>query len=460
MECTVENKKLVTLSSAVKAAIVDKYADIGKVQQRFQHWGSREYKEIYMQVLPKLKHKVWLPVNSNTKTATLPLDFYRELYIGFIDQNWRRHPLKLNDSITDTTNVLNIPCENPCPKCNQDTSICNDLTVTEETDIIILNGQPYNETTVKKLYPNGDYYLEVTSPSYDLTEDEIIYTTRKEFITAFDLKPCGCLDTTPLNTDNLRTYCPDIYCSYYAPCESRCNNTYGGYKIFEESGLIQMDNNYPFATVYVEYYGFIQKIKGQYFIPQVCFETIVEGIKYRAIKNKDNEPRWRILDQKEEYRQVKGNMYKVMNRASLERIVMASMQLPKFDIDFGYDYYSCFNSAPTYTVPATSSNVNSCAAISDCCTTVNKTITINNGLNYTLAVIANGNPGEPVEGESTYQNDLLIGASGVEWILLAKQVLTLINGDFSINYTSGTVSISPSVFVGGDSLIVNYNKTS
>lgn len=470
MECTVENRQLVTLSSAVKAAIVDKYANIGQVEQRFSHWACREYKLLYNQILPNLPHKVLLEVNANTHTATLPLDFREEIFIGGIDQNWQKVPLRINNKLVDSKNVIDIPCEDACPKCQQDTNICNDLTVTEDTEIIVINDTPYNKTIIKKLYPNGDYYTEIITPVFNINNDEVEYITKKEFIANFDLKPCGCLDTTPANIVTLQNYCPDIYCNYYS-CHSQtcCNPSYGGYRVFEETGLIQFDVNFPYSRVYMEYKGYIKKIKGQYFIPEVAFECVVEGIKKRAIKDKANVPNWQIFNQKEDYKIAKRDLQRILGRVSLAQIVQAVNTLPKFDFDYGYNFRACFNSS-SITVPSTASNIYATSVINGgggsgggsgtgtCSVINNNYITINNSNDFTLAIQANGNSGEPVVGSSTYQNNLLIGASGVTYLILAKQILTLLDGDFSINYTTGVVDISPNAFIFGDSLIINYNK--
>ena len=456
MECTVENNKMVTLSSAVRAAIVDKFQDIGKAEQRFSMWASREYKQIYMQVLPKLKQKAILTVNKNTNTATLPLDWDKELFIGGIDSKLNKIPLKINHSLVDVRNVTTVADDLKCPKCSADTSICNDLSVTQNVSLIVINNNTYEKTVTKRLYPNGDYYLETVMPFLDIQSNTVIYPTpKKEFIANLSLKPCGCLEDTVKNITTLKTYCPDIYCNYYGSCGMPCNADYDGYKIFEESGLIQFSNNFPYDKVYVEYYGFIQKISGQYYIPQLAFETIVEGIKYRAIKNKDNEPRWRILDQKEEYRQVKGNMMKILGRVSLVNIIQAAARLPKFDIDFGYNnWYSCF------TAPAVvAATVDSCQNGNGSSATQTSFTQIINRTAFVLAVKAGLGIGHPTPGATSYQNNILIGATDIQSVMLAKQLLTILDGDFTFNGTTGTITLSNSnTFIGGDSLIVYYNK--
>lgn len=449
MECTVSNNKLVTLSSAVRASIIDKYEDIGKVEQRYSHWACRELKQLYTQILPKLKYKETLTVNRNTFTATLPMGFYEETFVGGINEQWQKVPFKLNNRLVDSKNITEVPCEDACPKCQQDTSICNDLVVTEETELVVLNDNTYEKTIIKKLYPNGDYYLETTTPIIDIDDDEVTYVTKKEFITNFDLKPCGCLDTTPQNIATLQSCCPDIYCNYYAPCLSQCDTSYG-YRVFEESGLIQFDRNFPFDKVYIEYYAFIQKIRGQYYLPQVAFECVVEGIKKRAIKDKPNVPNWQIFNQKEDYKIAKRDLQKILGRVSLAQIIQSINTLPKFDFDLP-DWYGCFGGgyANTFTEPISNSTSS---------TTVTNATTIINRTSFVLSVKTGEGIGHPVDGAGTYQNNVLIGALDLKWIFVARQTFTLEDGDFTFNSSTGTIDISPNKFFTPDSLIVPYNK--
>lgn len=448
MECTVANNKLVTLSSAVRASILDKYEDISKVEQRYQHWAGRELKLLYNQILPKLKYKETLIVNQNTFTATLPLGFSELTFIGGINDKWQKIPLKFNDRLVDSKNVNEVPCEDACPKCKQDTNICNDLVITETSNLIVINDTTYVETVVKKLYPNGDYYLETKTPVPTIEGDGVEYLTKKEFIANFDLRPCGCLDTTPANIATLQSYCPDIYCNYYAQCASNCNTTYG-YNIFEESGLIQFDRNFPFNKVYIEYNGYIQKIRGQYFLPEVAFECVVEGIKKRAIKDKPNVSFGLIDRQKDDYRIAKRDLQKVLGRIGLDKIVQAINTIPKFDFDYPTDWYGCFGgSFSNQTATATTTETVSSSSET---TIINRTA-------FVLAVKVGNGIGTPVPNTSTYQNNLLIGALDVEYIFLAHQVLTRKDGDFVLDNTIGTLDISPNIFIQGDSLIINYNK--
>ncbi|MEO6638046.1 MAG: hypothetical protein ABIN25_07200, partial [Ginsengibacter sp.] len=333
---------LIPLSRAVRASIIDLYSDIGHAYELHSHWAARRLRELQSHILRSPKRSVYLRVNHNTQTATLPCDFETEQFVGYIT-NGKKIPLFQDGRLADTQNITSEPVE-VCNKCAQPTSICNDLQITETVNLITINDEVYEQTIVKKLYPNGDYYLETTSPYVVTVEgnETVEYSTSKEFITNFDLQACGCLATTPENLCTLETYCPDIYGCYYASCDDTCGVTrYGGYRIFEETGLIQLDLGYTLDYVYLEYKGFMAKINGQYMIPAIAFEAIVEGVKFSSIEGKSSvsnpDKRWRW----DMYMIAKGNLRKMKGRFSLSSIMQAAMRTPKFDI--GNDnWYSCY----------------------------------------------------------------------------------------------------------------------
>jgi hypothetical protein len=457
MECTVENNKLIPLSKVVAASIIDVYGDIGMLEQRYSHWAARGLKKLYRESLPQKVHKVLLKVNVNTHTATLPLDFYNEIFTGYIGHNWHKVRLSPDTSLVDQKNIIDVPCEDKCEKCNQDKGVCNDLVVTEETNLIVINDTTYEQTIIKKLYPNGDYYLEKSTPVLNISTNTVQYVPEKEFIVNFDLKPCGCLEESNSNMTNLQTYCPDVYCNYYAPCNNICNKEFS-YNIFEDTGLIQLDARFPYDKIYLEYSGYIQKKNGQYMVPDVAFEALVEWNKYKAIWNKNNVSRWERQDQKNNYREERGNMQKILGRVRLSTLISAWNSLPKFDIDYK-NWSSCFSLPANFQVSNTVISTNGNGNGSSVTEIINNT-TIINRTAFVLSVKVDGQTGHPVAGQSTYQNNILRNATDLEYLFLAKQTFTKLDGDFTFDATTGTISIYPNVFTEGDSLIANYNKNS
>lgn len=85
-------------------------------------------------------------------------------------------------------------------------------------------------------------------------------------------------------------------------------------------------------------------------------------------------------------------------------------------------------------------------------------------LPFDIAKKVDGQPGSPIAGLTTYQNDDLINASGVVAIIVNNGNENIEDGNFTFDSTTGTIDRSPNVWVGagggytGDSLIMYFTK--
>lgn len=336
---------LVPLSKIVKASIIDTYGDIGQKYALHSHWAARSFKDLMRRSIRSGGRKALLTVNHNTQTATLPCDMESVSFVGYI-KDGKRVPLLTDDRLVDT---LNIETEEkkPCAKCGQDTKICNDLQVSETVNLITIQDVIYEQTIIKKLYPNGDYYLETKTPFLNLETNTVEYPTvpDKKFITNLDLQECGCLSTTPENLCTLQTYCPDVYACHFADGCAPCTVDYGGYKVFEETGLIQLDLKYTMDNLYIEYVGFLHKMNGQYYVPGYAFEAVVELTKFKSVEGKSSVSNPDKLWRWNQYLIAAGNMRKVKYRFSLNTIYNAATSVPTFNIRYEKWYEGCMRNA-------------------------------------------------------------------------------------------------------------------
>lgn len=435
-DCPDKNSKLVPLSRVVAAALIDTYADKGNMQELYSHWACRGLDKLQQEVLKRGKQRVILTVNSNTRTATLPPDFKQDLFVGYINSRGEKISLSPNqklindDSITDLSEL--------CPTCNQKKSICNDLTVTEEAETVVINSDFYDKTIIKKLYPNGDYFLETTTPYYNTESLEVEYITTKEFITSIKLKPCGCVEESEENIETIKNCCYDAWCCNFTSCSSNCDTNAGGYKIFEETGLIQFDFNFKYKKIYLEYLGFVPKVNGQFAVPEVAFETLVNWTKYKSVENKKSIP---IIERTwyfNNYKRERGNMEKMMGRIGLSKIIKSLSANPKFDFELPFN---CRSGVPNL-ISVVSSSSDCSGNSQNSGNTYNNTI-VNNVYqtsNYTqIKIIVDGKTGSPVALQYIYQNDALIGATALAMINVNKN--TEYRGDdYSLNGVSGTIT--------------------
>lgn len=429
-------KNTIPITKVASAALLDTYADISMagVQETYLHWASRGMTKLVNEVLKSNIQKVILPVNRTTKTAVLPVGFKSEVFVGIINHYGQKVSFRLNTSLADEKGVeVTAACEDKCPKCNSNKAVCNDLSITEETSIVVINDATYEKKIVKKLYPDGRYFLETTTPVLNIDTSTVEYSVQKEFVANISLKPCGCVEETQENIDLIRSCRPDIYSCYYAPLCSITLDT--GYRIFPETGYIKFDDRFSFDKVYLEYRGVIPKINGQYHIPEVCFETLVEYTKFKAVDGKPNVSNNDKLWRWNRYMTERGNMRKIIGRLSLSKILQLINQLPKFEYDSPLDTgcYPCI-STPT-SLPASSG---------DCVMTgvsTSNTVNSKSFIPFEYSGIVGVGDG-PVHESISYQNDKFKNALGINAIYIDNQMYTLKKGEFTIDTDDGIIALT------------------
>lgn len=477
-DCSTELKRTVPVMRVVKAAVVDMHEDIGRYQQQCLHWAVRGLKKLERESLKTGLKKVTLLVNQNTRSATLPPDFNDAHFVGAIDNNGKKVALRVNGKIPDIKNIEDISCEDKCEKCQQEKAICNELTITESVTLVVVGDSMQEQTVIKKLYPDGSYFLETNIPIWDVASQSVIFTKQKEFITQLDLKDCGCIDETPENIERIRCCCPDVYDCYFSCCDNTCDDDYGGYKIQEDSGLIYLDKAHLHRKVYLEYWGFLAKKNGQYQVPEVAFETLVNWVKFKKVENQRNislsERQWTF----EQYDRERKNMRKIMGRVSLSQLLYYALITPKFDWEIRMgdcievdDTVSTLMNAPARVNGSSSSGSGSSGSGSNgdgsggagcdmpftCPPASNTTTTFTP---FDIAVIAGNGFGTPVPGGNSYQNDKLKGALGINFILVNETPETGIRRQFTIDTVNGILyrwqadGVTPNDWFAGDTLVV------
>jgi hypothetical protein len=84
----------------------------------------------------------------------------------------------------------------------------------------------------------------------------------------------------------------------------------------------------------LEYWGFIPKINGQYRVPEVAFETLVNWIKFKSVENRKGVTGQDKVWALERYKEERKNMQKRLGRFSLNIIIQSIGLIPKFDLQF------------------------------------------------------------------------------------------------------------------------------
>lgn len=443
------NNTLIPLSKVVSAALVDTYADYGQSYQMYSHWAARRFKTLARQSLKLGKRYAKLTVNKNTHTATLPADFKQELFIGYLNRHGYKIGLPLRTEFTNAASISKIEASDPCRKCSQSKSICDELTITESEETVVVNGSNYTLTTIKKLYSNGNYYLEKTIPYYNTVTHTVQYTTTKEFIDTIELMDCGCPEKTHENIEKIRCCCESVYGNYYAQYYHSCDTAIGGYRIMEDIGLIQLDRKFTLDELYIEYTGFLPKINGQLAIPEIAFETVVKGVVEDAIASKRNvglgEKQWHH----QRYLSARSAMDKELGLVSLDQIMQAVSLIPKFDVSYRFRMDIC-GAQPQVT------QLSICLPSDTACSTISggSATSLRYLAPFEISYVV---PSDTLPNTFTFTSSELIGALNLNAIIVNNNNETKDYGDFTFDATAGTITrVNP--FIPGNVIIIPFAK--
>lgn len=319
----------IPLSKIVKAAAIDLGEDFTKVEATFNHHAVRGFKKLSNELLRLGITRIILPIHPSFKTVTLPLDFKTESFVGVIDNNGHKHAFENTPTIT--TEVEEEKCVDKCEKCHQAVDICEKLEVVEQSTSVIINEQTYENITYRYLEA-GTYYVIKKIWIYNTKLGEAEKITTKEFITEFDMLECGCIAPSQENINKIHEHCFECYSSCYTPCCYGDVNGLGGYKIYEEKGIIQFDRKIQYDKIYLEYNGCLPKKNGVFHVPEVAEETLIYYVKFKSNEHKKS------ISETEKQRMWRGyvieknNLSVILGRFSLSSFRQIMYKGPKFNI--------------------------------------------------------------------------------------------------------------------------------
>lgn len=432
----------IPLSVVTKAAALDTYEDYTKVEALFAHWAVRGLGELETQIFRSASQRGTFPVHHSFKTVAIPLGLKRLTFCGYVDEFGYKYPLELKGEIIGQ--VKQHLETDRCNKCNQDLDICEKLEVTETKSVIDLADSTGTNsyTNTVTTYSEGDN-LVIINKQYVLNVDknlvEVVTTKDLVFLEKLD---CGCIAPTVENINTIKNNCFSCYSTCYGDCRE-CNDDYGGYRMLEE--VIQLDKNFPFDYVYLEFESAIPKKNGVYHVPEIAKEALIAYVKHKSTWNKRSvDLNVRVRD-KQEYIEKKKNLSRILGRMKLSVIKESVYKMGKINIEqihgcvpgsFGSTFISAINNQKS-TVPQNIINIiqGGSSAI--------QALYEFEEINFTA-----------ITDITQYQNPLLIGAKALSFVLIDNQPMS----DFTFNILTGTITFVGSTLFTGSKLIIPFNK--
>lgn len=313
MPCNGNGEKI-TLDTAVKEAALELGEDYSRVKATFTQLAFSVYRKLVNTTYRTPAKRVLLDVHKNLNSVKLPNDFKEDIFIGIIDNCDKKLALRNNTEILAQVDYT--PCIETCSECNQPKDICENLNTEEITESKTILGNSYIKKTYKK-YKNGTYFLEVHDWILNIDSNIVEEFITKEFITEFDTNKCGCIKNTEENLEKVKKFCNSCYDTCYNWCNSTCLNVCdnGGYKIID--GYIYIDKAIKIEKLYLEYRGDMQKVDGEWVIPDILLEVIKAGIKLKYRQDRLNIPEIEKRRLKSVYEEELADMKKYRRRISL-----------------------------------------------------------------------------------------------------------------------------------------------
>lgn len=445
--------EMVPLSRVVGAAAIDIKEDFTRVEHLLYHYAARGLKKLSREVLHPGIRRALVHINKNTRSATMPLDCL-DVIRAYAISGAVKVPLIRRNELYIEKGVVEVPCEDKCPVCNQNKNYCEDLKITETVESIIINGSTYDQTIIKKLYPDGRYYLETKIPVLDINTEEVVYVTKKEFITQLDVSPCGCIEQSESNTVKIKKYCNEAYCYDCAPVQ---NNNFGGYNYLHEENIIQLDYIGDFTKVLVVYRGYIPKKNGQYMVPEVAFETLVSWVMYMYNKGRRSVPVFEKEWYFNKYKIERENMDIILGRVDLSYILNIVGRTPKFDIDNAICDPIITEVELIETGSASGNTVDSGSAVVQ----YNNPVTSGQYIPYEVSASVGSGSFPITEGVNYYQNDKLKNAINLQSLIFVNNNPETKRGvEWEIDTVNGILyryqgdGVTPNVWQDGDKLVI------
>lgn len=324
MSCEVKTDEgavnFVTMDEIVKAALSDIYDDNQVGYERYEFLAIRGWRELNLFVI-KSQRKVFLNVDPTTNTVSLPYDFIRYSFIGYIDACGERVPLSFNPDLANSLQKAACDCH-----CGCVSSLCREVKYDLAEEIVTIEGTPYTKTVKRMIFK--DCFIEeskIPIAVYDEVEgepvlQEVKFETEIKQLCRLDVKPCGCIESSTENINKLRA----------CGCTSLCCGVHNeSFNVFKDAGIIQLDGN-SIKKIYLEYYGDLPCVDGDYMVPEIAFEAIVAFAKWMAVEDKKGVSETVITRKYNRWISARKNLRKAKNTSTISRIIKALTSLPSF----------------------------------------------------------------------------------------------------------------------------------
>ena len=356
-------------------------------------------------------------------------------------------------------NLIPPPTKCTCTNCDHMDCMCPTVGDNISSIDIEIEGEVYTNKINSRVLKNG----EVVEEKYEWVA---AYDNNGTFLEAklvesqttkckVDVKACGCVIDSEENSEKLtKCGCVNDYCAPYLRHRyPSVYNKFGYYKKDDVNRKIHLFDCHGKKSKLKQAIVVYQSNGADMLVPEYAEQALIALLDWTA---KQYSPMYNYNDRieaKRYYARMKNQMIRYLNPINFEVVVHGDNAITFSQAHGNRNWWGMNgennshsgNNFPTIVQQAP-------------VTQITNTTIIQQGSKYaSLTAKVDGNTGSPVAGQNTWQNNSLIGATELEIIFVNKNPETEIDGDFSLNSTTGTITRN-NVWFTGDTLVIQTFK--
>jgi|694.fasta_scaffold00239_66 hypothetical protein len=282
-----QNANYYTISDALEKYMAISGNNSTSLKMQYMVRALEIWKEIRNDVLKFISNK-WVQVDKSELPYKVKLPNCASMFLGITVKN------KCDEyvSLSKWDNMPTTPYKDVLKKCDCNDALKSCIESTEVTiEYVNIDAVNYQKVVTKKVYTNGDVYIETSSPyeKFDANGDtlgEVDIVVDKQMICNLALKECGCIEISQENIKKIESFCCH---ETFLKCNQICNdelnqpnedylsqNGTGYYSYSEPNRNVYLYGNIP-SQVLVNYIT-TGESESDELIPNYAFMTFVKGM--------------------------------------------------------------------------------------------------------------------------------------------------------------------------------------
>lgn len=196
----------IPLSKVIKTFCVEQGNEKASYFTKMAVHAKWAWRDLYVNTIFDYR-SIILPVCAPDYTIQIPDDCERLFNVSIIDRHGKIHPLGLNTNI-NTAKILCPTVKCSCNECKGQNTLCAAIdTLSVATKTIMIEGNPYTQTTWVSYDRDGSIREATEIPGLNTQTNEVEYTKFYKTLCNVEVTDKGCIKPTSANRELLSGFC-------------------------------------------------------------------------------------------------------------------------------------------------------------------------------------------------------------------------------------------------------------